>query len=108
MIVLDISGSMGCGISQFNAKSEKGNRLNLAKEAIKMFYSKLRTDDAFGLVVFDTVGETVIPCTKKSELEEEAVFELVESIQTRGGTTLFSGFNEGANNIGKYINSISK
>ena len=62
VIVLDISGSMGCGLT---SKGE-GNRLELAKEAIIMFFSKLRANDSFGLVVFDDRGDTVVPCTKKS------------------------------------------
>lgn len=73
-----------------------------------MFVSKLRPDDAFGLVVFDDKGETVIPCTLKKNLEVEAVFSLVDSIKTRGGTTLSSGFNEGVKNLQGHIDKCAK
>ena len=36
-------------------------RLALAKEAILMFFSKLRKNDAFGLVVFNQSAKTLIP-----------------------------------------------
>ena len=52
VIVLDISGSMSSGLTS----KGKGVRLELAKEAIIMFFSKMRPDDAFGLVVFDNIG----------------------------------------------------
>lgn len=90
VIVLDISGSMSSGL---RGSQPGDSRLELSKEAIKMFVSKLRPDDAFGLVVFDDKGETVVPCTKKSDIEVEAVFAMVDQIKTRGGTTLSSGFN---------------
>jgi Mg-chelatase subunit ChlD len=57
VIVLDVSGSMG---GSLNSKGE-GNRLALAKEAILMFFSKLRKNDAFGLVIFNNSAKTLIP-----------------------------------------------
>ena len=33
-----------------------------------MYFSRMRPTDAFGLVVFDTQAETVIPCTLKKDL----------------------------------------
>ena len=46
-LCIDISGSMNSWLSQQNThevKKEKKNRLQLAVEAIKMFYSKLRSN----------------------------------------------------------------
>ena len=62
MIILDISGSMGSGLTS----SGEGCRIELAKEAILMFVSKLRPNDAFGLVVFNNSGKTVIPIIRVS------------------------------------------
>lgn len=73
-----------------------------------MFVSKLRPDDAFGLVIFDDKGETVVPCTRKSDIEVEAVFAMVDQIKTRGGTTLSSGFNEGAKTLNGYLEKCAK
>ena len=90
MIVLDISGSMGGAISYGQSKR---SRLDLSKEAIKMFVSKLRDTDSFGLVVFDDKGETLVPCTRKDKLDTNALFAMVEQIKTRGRTTLSAGFS---------------
>ena len=88
VVVLDISGSMG---GPLNAKGE-GHRLELAKEAILMFISKLRPSDSFGLVTFNNQGHTVIPVQKVSTLKMEEVTKAVRDIKINGGTTLFSGF----------------
>ena len=45
-----------------------GNRLELAKEAILMFFSKLRKNDAFGLVVFNNSAKTLIPLQAVSNI----------------------------------------
>lgn len=60
-----------------------------------MFVSKLRPTDSFGLVTFDDEGYTVLNGMKKSELDMETVFAMVDAIKTHGGTTLSSGLNEG-------------
>jgi Mg-chelatase subunit ChlD len=104
VIILDISGSMDGKLSK---KSNK-KRLDLSKEAIKMFVSKLRPDDSFGLVVFDTKGSTMIPCTQKKDLEVETVFSMIDTIRTKGGTTLSSGFNEGLRNLKEYTDKCVK
>jgi len=64
VIVLDISGSMGGSLT---SKGD-GNRLELAKEAILMFFSKLRKNDAFGLVVFNNSAKTLIPLQAVSKI----------------------------------------
>ena len=89
VIILDISGSMGGSLT---SKGE-GQRLELAKEAIIMFFSKLRPNDSFGLVTFNNSGHVLIPVTKKSHLEMDHVVTTVRAISTNGGTTLMSGFN---------------
>lgn len=64
VIVLDISGSMGGALTSKGT----GNRLELAKEAILMFFSKLRPNDGFGLVVFNNTAKTLIPLQKASTI----------------------------------------
>lgn len=60
-----------------------------------MFISKLRPSDSFGLVTFNSGGHVVIKGIKKSEIDMENVFAMVDSIQANGGTTLSSGFSTG-------------
>lgn len=50
-ICLDISGSMGGGLGGGNSGKHR-SRLQLSIEAIKMFFSKLRPTDSFGLITF--------------------------------------------------------
>ena len=104
VIVLDISGSMDCSLTQ----DGKGNRLSPAKEALIMFFSKMRDTDSFGLVVFDNRADTIVPCTKKSEINEKQLFETIKSIKTRGGTTLMTGFDEGHKNLKTYLDKYVK
>lgn len=60
-----------------------------------MFFGRLRDDDSFGLVAFDTSATVLIPCTRKDQLGSEHVFAVVKGIGTRGGTNLRCGFECG-------------
>lgn len=60
-----------------------------------MFVSKLRPSDSFGIVTFNDQGQVIVKGSKKSEIDIENVFALVDSIKTSGGTTLSSGFLTG-------------
>ncbi len=88
VIVLDISGSMGGSLTS----SGTGNRLELAKEAILMFLSKMRPNDAFGLVVFNNQAKTLIPLQRVSAINIEAVSAKLKEVHAGGGTTLITGF----------------
>jgi hypothetical protein len=44
------------------SKTDPSNRLSLTKEAIKMFVSRLKEDDSFGLVKFTNEAQTLIKC----------------------------------------------
>jgi hypothetical protein len=93
VIILDISGSMNGRLS--GKSSNKKSRLDLSKEAIKMFVSKLRDTDSFGLVVFDSNAKAIIPSQRKDKLDLNALFALVDTIKASGGTTLKAGFDKG-------------
>ena len=78
---------MGCGLSS-SVLPSKMNRLQLSLEAIKMFYSKLQPNDSFGFVVFNNEGHLIIKQTKKSQINEEELFEILGKIKQQGGTTI--------------------
>ena len=63
---METSGSMG---GQLTARDPTKSRISLTKEAIKMFLSKLRDDDSFGLVQFTDISKTLIQCDLKKNLE---------------------------------------
>lgn len=96
------------GLRLENKPDSVKTRLELAKEAIKMFVSKLRPSDSFGLVTFDDEGYTLIKGMKKSEMDLEVIFELINSIQSKGGTTLLSGFNEGTKVLKEITQQLAK
>lgn len=104
VIVIDVSGSMGSGVTH----SSKKSRLDLSKEAIKMFVSKLRNDDSFGLVTFNNEAQTVIQCDRKDNLDLNSAFALVDQMKAGGGTTLAVGFEAAANNLRQYLSKLSK
>lgn len=70
-----------------------------------MFFSKLRPNDSFGLIVFNTKGEILIPCQPKKDLVPDELFKIIDSIHQNGGTTLMSGFDEAKRNLLRYFNS---
>lgn len=49
--------------------SGAGHRLELAKEAILMFLSKMRPNDAFALVLFNNSAKTLYPMKRVSEIK---------------------------------------
>lgn len=69
MIALDISGSMDGPLSRKSSVKENKNRLDLCKEAIKMFVSKLRPSDSFGLVIFNNEGKIIVPSQKRESFD---------------------------------------
>lgn len=91
---------MGSGLTSRG----EGCRLELAKEAILMFISKLRPTDSFSLVTFNNQGHTVIPMQKMSSLNIEDVTKTVRAIHTNGGTTLLSGFETALENMKLQMN----
>jgi hypothetical protein len=93
VVILDISGSMNGRLS--GKSSNEKSILYLSKEAIKMFVSKLRDTDSFGLEVFDSNAKTIIPSQRKDKLDLNALFALEDTIKASGGNTLNAGFDKG-------------
>ena len=67
VICLDISGWMGGQFSRVHEK-ERRTRLDLSVEVMRMFVSNLRSDDAVGIIVFDTEAETIMTVAMKKDI----------------------------------------
>ena len=80
-IVLDTSGSM------------QGGRLQGAVQALQGLVDRLAPSDDFGLVVFDTRAQVVVPCGPLTD--KAAVRRSIGALQAGGGTDLSSGLLRG-------------
>jgi hypothetical protein len=89
ILCLDISGSMD-GPLEINSEGKKQSRLALSREAMKMFVSKLRPDDAVGIVLFDDKAVTFLPLTLKKNIPN-SLYSDIDKIKVRGGTTIRVG-----------------
>lgn len=89
VIILDVSGSMGSGL---NSQGE-GCRIVLAKQAILMFFSKLRPNDSFSLITFNNTAKVIIPLEKVKSINFDQLTNKLSEINASGGTTLSSGLN---------------
>ena len=105
VVCLDISGSMSCGLGTgvFGGKT----RLTLSIEAIKMLISKLKPNDSIAMVVFDDYATTVFDCSLKKNISSE-IYERLDKIHTRGGTTIINGFKHSNEMLLNWISKNSK
>ena len=56
-----------------------------------MLISKLRNNDSIGLVTFNNQGHTIFEPMLKKNVGQN-VYEMLDTIQCQGGTTIRSGF----------------
>mmetsp|Transcript_22804 Transcript_22804/g.25383 ORF Transcript_22804/g.25383 Transcript_22804/m.25383 type:complete len:481 (+) Transcript_22804:181-1623(+) len=90
VIVMDISGSMG---SRMGDKEK--NCMAVAKESMLGMLSNIRDDDCLGIVLFDTTTENLLPLTRWSDVDKDALKQRIEKVQPRGGTNLEKGYKAG-------------
>lgn len=64
---------MGGGLT--NGEKDWRSRLNLSIEAIKMFFSKLRPTDSFGLITFHNNAKVIIEQTQVSQINLDDAFK---------------------------------
>lgn len=64
-----------------------------------MFFKKLSANDVFSLVTFSNKAETLVPSTLVSDLDEAALFSIIDRKFEMGGTVLNSGFVEAQKNF---------
>jgi len=98
VIVLDISGSMGC---PFEYDSSSTSKMEVAKKAILDMLSLLNKHDYFGLVLFDHLAEVAWPLQRYADQSE--LRSKINAVSTRGGTELSLGNTFGTAEISKRI-----
>ena len=97
VVVLDISGSMGSGMSEYYyddpfKETEYKSKMEVANESVNILLDQLNDDDRFGMVLFDDeayVGQEIysIASTDVKKLKEH-ILEIKES----GGTNFEAGY----------------
>jgi Ca-activated chloride channel family protein len=86
-VVLDRSGSMG------------GQRLESARHALTELVGRLDSQDRFGLVVFDTNADVVIPNLPMSQHNVGHLHDLISQIVPGGSTDISAGYLLGLSEI---------
>ena len=87
-LVIDRSGSMG------------GTPLEAARESAARIVRGLRADDRVAIVAFDSTIEVVQPLTQVTD--REAIVARIKSIDDRGSTDLFGGWEEGVKQLAPF------
>ena len=83
--------------------SMKGNNIDIVKATAIQIMHKLKPEDVFSVVAFSDRAETLIPAMHISDLSKQEA--RIQMIQPSGGTEIFSGLEQGYNEI---IQNISR
>ena len=89
--VLDRSGSMG------------GNKIRLAREAVREALQALRPEDRFALVVYDDEVTVVVESTAASAEAKRNALARLARIDARGSTDLHGGWAAGCDQVARTL-----
>ena len=90
-LVLDRSGSMG------------GQKIVLAREAVRLALQALRPADRFSLVVYDEEITTVVESTKATAEARRNAMAKLARIDARGSTDLHGGWRAGCDQLAAHL-----
>eukprot|EP00742_Colponemidia_sp_Colp-10_P004683 GILJ01004994.1.p1 GENE.GILJ01004994.1~~GILJ01004994.1.p1 ORF type:complete len:710 (+),score=139.63 GILJ01004994.1:113-2242(+) len=106
VVTLDISGSMNTlfevdqdegAASAFGAGQtlhpKRQNKLQVAKECLLSIMRQLRDEDRFGLTIFNSKGQVVLPLTRWSEVNKDKLTRELNLLNAAGGTSLYDGLH---------------
>jgi len=94
-LVLDRSGSMG------------GDKIRLAREAVKQGLQLLRSDDRFALVVYDNEIDLVVESVPASAEAKRNALAKLSHIDARGNTNLGGGWLRGCEQVASHLDPAS-
>jgi Ca-activated chloride channel family protein len=84
---IDISGSMNSAMG-----TDEPSKLEVAQSSLVDLVGRLRPDDEFGVVSFNTNGAVVVPLTRVSSMDRDGVVAAIQQLRAGGGTDLSAGF----------------
>jgi len=80
VVVVDRSGSMS------------GAPLDAVRSSLHALVDRMRPQDSFGVVTFDSTAEVAVPCRSIGDHHVPTVHDLIEGIDTGGTTDLSGGY----------------
>ena len=90
-LVLDKSGSMN------------GQKMQQAKEAAILAIDRLSPGDVVSVISYDNTARVLVPATEVGD--KHAIRERIRSLQAQGGTALFAGVSEGAQELRRFLDA---
>lgn len=117
VIVLDISGSMGSSFNKyyydrFGKRVENEDRslipkskMKVANEAVVELLDHLRSDDRFGMVLFESRAHVAKPLNMVGDTDMYAIKDHILEITDSGGTNMEAGYKAGTGLFDEYLDS---
>ena len=78
-LCVDSSGSMAYG------------KMEQVQDATKLVFGLLNDDDYLSIITFDTEVDVIMDATRWGDIQREEAETLLENVETRGGTDIYSG-----------------
>lgn len=100
VVVMDISGSMGCSFDGDRWRSGGITKLDVAKRALIAISKKLRPQDALGVVLFNHDQHVMQPLTSVAGMCQRDFQRKVAALRPTGGTRLAQGLGAGVSVLG--------
>ena len=111
VVVLDISGSMNQAFTKYyydNERNETENdnrtKMEIATETICEMLGHLKSEDRFGMVLFDQRAFLAKPMNIVGETDMVKIKEHILALKTQGSTNMYAGMEEGTKQFKKYLN----
>ena len=109
VVVLDVSGSMGASFDRYYYDAKKVHKnhktkMQIANETLVAMMKHLKSDDNFGIVLFDDLAYPVKTMRKIAYTDMNAIKNHILNIHAMGGTNWSAGYKEAL----KYFKKVSK
>ena len=89
VIVLDVSGSMNCSLTENYSSKDK---ITLAKSCVKSIFHKLKPEERFGVITFNEESLVLQDLKNKKDIDAEELFQSINNLEADGGTSLEVGY----------------
>lgn len=100
VLVIDVSGSMGCDAKTSDASESSGlSVLDITKHAAKTVVNLLSDNDLLSIVTFHSSAKKEISCSRMSRANRSAASTLIDSLVPQASTNLWDGLVTGMREI---------